>query len=169
MDLLFTIDSANYDNCTRVLEKSSIRAILFKDGQMLLQQDSDGFYKLSGGGPEGNESHATTLFREVAEELGLVILPDTMKEIGYIDEVRADIFDPNVKYICHTYYYNVDLSDVTTEPKPTASEIARGFHLASADIDEIIQKNSSRLLYGNGTLDKDTEFLKWYKENFLLK
>lgn len=166
MKLLFTIDSKNYEGCTKTLERSSIRAIIEKDGKLLLQQDSDGYYKLSGGGPEGTEDHSTTLDREVAEELGLIINTDSLEAIGYVDEIRADIFDPSIKYICHTYYYHVKLTGETVEPKPTKSEIARGLHLASADIHEIIKKNSERLLYGNGTLDKDTEFLKWYIENY---
>ncbi len=166
MHLLFTIDSKNYESCDKTTEKSSIRAIIRKDGKLLLQQDKEGYYKLSGGGPEGIEDHCSTLLREVAEELGLVIKTDSLQEIGYIDEIRADIFEPDVKYICHTYYYHVELTGETVEPKPTKSEIERGFHLASASFDEIIKKNSERLLYGNGTLDKDTEFLKWYIKHY---
>lgn len=165
MQLLFTLDSNNYSACQSVVEKSSIRAIIIKDGKLYLQQDSDGYYKLSGGGPENDEDHLSTLKREVAEELGRNIIPSTMSEIGYVDEVRADIFNPSIKYICHTYYYRVDVDDSCRELKLTESEHRRGFHFAEATMDEIIDRNSKRLLYNNGTLDKDTEFLKWYKEH----
>ena len=57
------------------------------------------------------------------------------------------------------------LEDELVETAMTESEIAKGFHLAWADIDTIIEANE-RLMTEKWQF-RDVEFLKWYKANYM--
>ena len=98
MKKLLILDSDNYANCSKTLEKTTTRCVIFKGDKLAMQQDAKGLFKMPGGGVEGNESLMDCLKREVAEETGLVINEDSVHEIGEITEVRQDIFDEDTKY-----------------------------------------------------------------------
>ena len=122
-----------------------------------------GEYKIPGGGMDKGESVVEALMREVQEETGLLIIPETMKELGEITEIRRDIFDGTLKYIAHSMHYSCEVKDEIVETAMTESEKEKGFHLAWADIDTIIETNE-RVMTENWQF-RDVEFLKWYKEH----
>ena len=105
MKILTIFDSKNYDNTTSVFEKYNPRAIIMRDGKLAMQRSRNGIYKIPGGGREGDESFLDTLVREVSEETGLVVRASSVYELGEITEIRRDIFDETVKYICHSLFY----------------------------------------------------------------
>ena len=77
-------------------------------------------------------------------------------------EVRQDIFDENIKYIAHSMHYACEVEPEMVETALTESEKEKGFQLAWADIDTIIEINE-RVMTEKWQL-RDMEFLKWYKE-----
>ena len=160
MKKLLILDSDNYANCSKTLEKTTTRGVIFKGDKLAMQQDAKGLFKMPGGGVEGNESLMDCLKREVAEETGLVINEDSVHEIGEITEVRQDIFDEDTKYTCHTLYYWCQVSDETVPLNLTESEKERGFHLSWATPEEIYNQNVSLIPQNLTTPDKDLAFIK---------
>ncbi|MCI8424028.1 MAG: NUDIX domain-containing protein [Lawsonibacter sp.] len=65
------------------------------------------YYKFPGGGIENGENPVDAMIRETREELGLVVLPDTVKEYGYVhriqrsdrDETRRDCLNGKYEFV----------------------------------------------------------------------
>ena len=165
MQTIFVLDEKNYTEDMPVFERYGVRAIIQRDGLFAMQQSNTGVYKIPGGGMDKGETIAEALAREVREETGLVIKTETMQELGEILDVHKDIFDGKSKYVAHSLHYSCDVEDELVETAMTESEKAKGFHLAWADIDTIIETNE-RLMKENWQL-RDTKFLRWYKENYM--
>ena len=163
METILILDEKNYTEDMPVFERFGVRAMIEKDGLFAMQQDSRGAYKIPGGGMDEGETIVETLAREVLEETGLVLIPESMKELGEILELRRDIFDENIKFVSHTMHYSCEVKEEVSETSMTDSEKERGFHLAWADIDTVIETNE-RLMTENWQF-RDVKFLKWYKAN----
>ena len=165
MQTILVLDEKNYTEEMPVFERFVVRAVIEKDGLFAMQQGKNGEYKIPGGGMDEGESFVDALIREVQEETGLVIIPKTIKELGEIIEMRRDIFDENIKYSAHSLHFACEVEDERVEMALTESEKEKGFQLAWADIDTIIETNE-RLMTEKWQF-RDVEFLKWYKANVL--
>lgn len=158
MKKLLVFDSENYNDSMPVFERFGVRAVIFRDGKMAMQQSAAGEYKIPGGGVEGGETHAETLLREVREEVGLLVIPESIKEIGEIEEIREDVFCKGQKFINHSYYYICRTEDRCVDTQMTASEIAKGFHPVWEFPEVICRQND--LLQGEQWMKRDTEFIR---------
>lgn len=165
MKRLLLLDTKDYTAEMPVFEKHSVRAIIKRDGRIAMQQSSSGFFKILGGVVEDGENHQETITREVEEEGGLIVKPDSIREIGYIEERRRDVFDSQKTYICYTYFYSCEAEDYEVSLKLTASEIARGYHLVWATPEHIVETNTS--LLKDAWKMRDTEFIKMIAEGKL--
>lgn len=165
MKRLLTIDAADYTDDMTVYVKHTVRAIIEKDGKYAMQQSGAGEYKIPGGGVENGESHEETLEREVLEETGLIVRKDSIREIGEILELRRDIFEANVKYECHTYFYYCDVEDKVCDVCMTESEIEKGFHPVWAAAEDIVATN--RRIGDAVTSNRDTTFMELLMKNNL--
>ena len=163
MQTILILDEKNYTEEMPVFERFVVRALIEKDGLFAMQQGKRGEYKIPVGGMDMGESIAEALAREVLEETGLAIIPESMKTLGEILEIRRDIFDENLKYIAHSMHFSCEVTDEIFETAMTESEKEKGFHLAWADIDTIIETNE-RLMTEKWQF-RDVEVLKWYKEH----
>ena len=158
MKRLLTLDLENYTDDMPVTEKHTVRAVILRDGRMAMQRSGKGEYKIPGGGVEDGESHLQTLLREVREETGLLVRPDTVREIGEIVEMREDVFCPRQKYVCYSYFYFCGVEDETVATHMTDSEIAKGFHPVWETPEEIVRVNDALLL--QPWQNRDTEFIR---------
>lgn len=165
MQTLLVLDEKNYTEDMPVYERNVVRALIEKDGLFAMQKGKRGEYKIPGGGMDEGETIVEALMREVREETGLVIIPDTMKELGEITEIRRDIFDANIKYIAHSMHYSCEVEPEMVETAMTESEKEKGYRLEWADIDTIIQTNES--IMKEKWQFRDVKFLKWYKANYM--
>lgn len=163
MQTLLVLDEKNYTEDMQVFERFVVRALIEKDGLFAMQQGKTGEYKIPGGGIDEGETTLEALMREVQEETGLIIIPESVKELGEIVEMRRDIFDKNIKYIAHSMHYACEVETKMVETALTESEKDKGFQLAWADIDTIIETNE-RVMTEKWQF-RDVEFLKWYKEH----
>ncbi len=108
---LFVIDKKNYIENGTIGRRPSVRGIIIKDGKIAMMHSLKyDYYKLPGGGIEEGEQLEDTLIREVREESGLVVKPDSIKEFGYVRRIEKgkieDIF------IQENFYYLCDVEDV---------------------------------------------------------
>lgn len=161
MNTILVLDEKNYTEKMPVLERFVVRALIEKDGLFAMQQGKNGEYKIPGGGMDEGETVSQALAREVLEETGLVVIPESMEELGEILEIRKDIFDETKKYIAHSMHYTCKVEEGVLETAMTESEKERGFHPVWADLDTVIEANE-RLMTEKWQL-RDVEFLKWYK------
>lgn len=86
--------------------RRAARGIILNDGKIaLVHSKTLDFYKFPGGGVEDGEDLKEALIREVAEEAGLKVIPDSVREFGLVKSREADtdngIFEQdNYYYVC---------------------------------------------------------------------
>ena len=158
MKRLLTLDLKDYTEEMPVFEKHTVRAIIIRDGRLSMQRSGKGEYKIPGGGVEESENHVAALQREVREETGLLVIPESVREIGEILELRQDVYHKGTKYVCHSYFYFCDVTERTVEPQMTDSEIAKGFPPVWEYPDEICRVNDQ--LQTESWQKRDTEFVR---------
>ena len=141
MRILKTIDKGDYTSSMPVFEKYTVRGVIIREGKLAVQQSKAGDYKILGGGVEQGESLADALLREVQEESGLVVIPESIRPIGEIVEKRRDIFDPSMIYVCHSCFFFCDAMERMEAMHMTESEKEKGFHLVWATPEEIMRGN----------------------------
>ena len=112
MKLLFKIDKKNYDNNGKAFVRPSARAIIIKNNKIYMVHSLVyDYYKFPGGGIEKNESNIDALIRETAEEAGLVVIKDSIKEYGYVHRIQK-AKDPGYSmFIQDNFYYLCDVED----------------------------------------------------------
>ncbi len=158
MRILAVFDEKNYQNTVETYEKYSVRGIILRDGKLAMQCSREGEYKIPGGGIEAGESYEQALVREVLEETGLHVKPDSIREIGEIQEVRRDIFEKDKKYVCHSLFYYCEAGTVQEPLHLTASEVAKGYEMKWAAPEEVYQRNI--LIEKDPWIIRDTAFVK---------
>jgi 8-oxo-dGTP pyrophosphatase MutT (NUDIX family) len=159
MKLLFTLDKNDYEPELPVLEKFSTRAVIIRDGLIAMQKGAAGDYKLLGGGVEQGEDLRQALVREVREESGLLVLPDSIEEIGEVIERRRDVFEPDMVFVCHSHFFFCNAGREMVEPNLTDSEKEKGYHLVWAKKEQIIKENSA-FFETQPWIYRDTEFIR---------
>ena len=112
MKLLFEIDKKNYDNDGKAFVRPSARAIIIKDNKIYMVHSLVyDYYKFPGGGIDKNESNIDALIRETAEEAGLVVIKDSIKEYGYVHRIKK-AKDPGYSmFIQDNFYYICDVEN----------------------------------------------------------
>ena len=158
MKLLFTFDKKDYTDDMPLVERYGVRAIIRQGDKFAMQKGSLGEFKIPGGGVEEGESLEQALIREVREETGLQVMPETIKEIGEAVEIKQDQKCKGKKYIAHSLFYECQVGTEMSEPQMTASEISRGYHLEWEDLEHIIAANMEH--QDEDWIIRDTEFLR---------
>lgn len=143
MRLLFTIDTKDYDiNGTKFIRPSS-RAIIIKDNLVaMVHSIKYDYYKFPGGGIEANESKIEALIRETKEESGLIIIPSSIKEYGYVHRIqksdKADVF------IQDNYYYLCEVKEEIVKQKLDDYESNEKFTLKYVNPIDVININKNK-------------------------
>ena len=140
MRTLFTFDQQNYDPSLPRVYRPSVRAIILRGDRIAMAFVAKyGYYKFPGGGIEAGESHEQTLIREVREETGLLVDPDSIRPFGSVRRVLlsadgAHVFDQeNFYYLCNAHEGGA--SD------PDEAEREEGFALSYVTISDAIRAN----------------------------
>lgn len=158
MKKLLVLNQRDYEMDMPVKEVYTVRAIIWRDGMLAMQQDARGEYKIPGGGMEAGETCEETLAREVLEETGLTVKMDSIEELGEIEEIRRDIFDKKIIFHRHTYFYSCKVEEEEQALHMTESEREKGFHLAWATPFDIYETNKN--IPRDAWDIRDTEFIK---------
>lgn len=106
MRLLFELDKKDYENCTHTFVRDSARSIILKDGLVAMVHSLKyDYYKFPGGGIEAGETAMDAMMRETLEEAGLVVIPSSVKEYGYVHRVQQSKVDKTERFVQDNYYF----------------------------------------------------------------
>ena len=124
---LFRMDRQNYNPEGKVYERPSARAVILKDGKVLLNHVAKhDCYEFPGGGIEPGETPEQAMRREVAEETGRIVIPESIREFGIVIRRQQDSGDPEGIFEQKNYYYFCEVTDETVPRKPDEHEILEG-------------------------------------------
>ena len=148
MKTLFTTDYKDYERDWPVSRRPSARAlILVGDKIALVYAKNIGYYKFPGGGIDENEDNVTALIREVEEETGLSVIPESVEEYGVVHRIHASELYKGTIFIQDSYHYFCKVkTDENGKPiisKQTLDSYERveGFELRFVSIEEAVQTN----------------------------
>ena len=139
---LFEIDTKDYDINGTTFSRPSARGIIIKDGKFaMIHSLKYEYYKFPGGGIEGQEDKRIALAREVLEETGLTVIPESVKEFGMVHRIQKGDYED--VFIQDNYYYICDVQDDIMEQKLDDYEREEGFTLEYVTPDYIIKTNKA--------------------------
>lgn len=142
MRLLFEIDKKDYEHCTKRFVRNSARSIIIRDNKVaMIHSRKYDYYKFPGGGIESGECPTDALIRETREEAGLVILPDTIREYGYVHRIHQSDTDATECFIQDNYYYLCDAQEQALPQRLDAYEAEEAYTLVFSDPHIAITKN----------------------------
>ena len=123
MRLLFEMDKKDYGGCTHTFTRDSARSIIIRNGKIaMIHSLKYDYYKFPGGGIEPGESAADALIRETAEEAGLTVISDSIREYGYVHRIQKSTVEEDE-------YFVQDASFTVSVP---GSAVRRPFFLSSS-------------------------------------
>ena len=167
---LFVLDKKNYDPNGSVGRRPSVRGIIVRDGKLAMMHSIKyNYYKLPGCGIEGEETLVETLIREVREESGLVVIPDSIKEFGYVRRIEKgrieDIF------IQENYYFLCEAEEEVVSQELDDYEADEKFTLEFVSIEDAIKVNETanhlekeEVSTFGGMIDRENKVLSLLKE-----
>ena len=130
MRLLFEMDKNDYGKCTHSFVRNSARSIVIKNQKVaMIHSLKYDYYKFPGGGIENGENPVDAMIRETREEAGLVIIPDSVKEYGYVHRIQRSDTDETECIIQDNYYYLCRTEANTLTQKLDAYEAEEGYTL----------------------------------------
>ena len=140
MRLLFEIDTKDYNPNGKAFVRPSVRGIIIRNGKVAMVHSLKyDYYKFPGGGIEAGESMEQALMREVAEESGLQVIPQSIREYGLVHRVQKD--DRVDIFIQDNYYFLCDVeSDAQAQHLDDYEEEER-FTLEFVDPNHAIHTN----------------------------
>ena len=144
MKRLFEIDLKDYKETDTVFRRPSARAVIFMDEKIaLVYSRKEKYYKFPGGGIHDDEDKKEALIREVREEVGLVVVPESIREYGSVLRRQKSTVKDDEIFEQENYYFFCDVRDKVVGQELDAYEDEAGFVLRIVDIDEAIATNAA--------------------------
>jgi len=142
MEIIKVFDYKDYKEDGTVGIRPSVRAIIIKDDKLALVYSTKyDYYTFAGGGIENGETKETALIREIREELGLEVIPASIKEYGLV--VRKENGKYDDLFIQENYYYICDVSSDILSQQLDDYEKAEGYRLEWVTAEHAIKVNST--------------------------
>ena len=140
MELLFQLDSKDYDESIEVVYRPSARGIVIKNGKVaMIHSAMYDYYKFPGGGIEEGESPIEAMIREVKEESGLTVIPESIREFGNV--YRRSKNQRGGLFIQDNFYYICSCIEAPGETNLDDYESEEGFTLEFVKPEAAIEKN----------------------------
>ena len=140
MRLLFVMDEKNYDPAGRKFSRPSVRGIIRRAGKIaMVHALKHDYYKFPGGGMEPGEDQIETLIREVREESGLQVLPESVEEYGEV--YRIEKGHPEDVFEQENFYYLCEVAEGVGPQALDRYELEEGFTLEWVDPEKARETN----------------------------
>lgn len=112
MKRLFTMDIKDYDENWQRSKRPSARGIIEKGDKLaLIHNIKYDYYAFPGGGIEEYESFEEALIREVREETGLTVIPESIEEFGSALRIQKSFVFENTIFEQENFYYICKVED----------------------------------------------------------
>lgn len=152
MKTLFSLDFENYSKEWKYSKRDSARGIIvFSDKKnppfseddkiALVYAKNCGYYKFPGGGIHEDENKIQALIREVSEEVGLAVIPDSVEEYGVVPRFQRSALYPETIFDQESFYYFCSVDNKGHGQNLDAYEVEAGFELQVVSIKEALDKN----------------------------
>lgn len=151
---------------TKVNFREAVRAVVFKDGKLLMVKSNKGDYKLPGGGAKSGETHEAALIREVREETGFTVVR-VIEQIGVVTQRSIDEVEKGAIFEMVSCYYLCEVSDAQAPLALDDYEAELDFCPQWAHIDAAISSNEAMMHHGaaavNNWTSRETTVLRELK------
>ena len=142
MRLLFEMDTKDYDLNGVAFIRHSARCINIKNGLVaMVHSVKYDYYKFPGGGIEEGESKENAMIRETKEESGLVVIPESVKEYGYVHRIQKSDYDDADYFVQDNYYFLCDVEETIHSQDLDDYEADERFTLEYVEPDKAIYVN----------------------------
>ena len=142
MRLLFEMDKKDHEKCTHSFTRNSARSIIIRDKRVaMIHSQKYDYYKFPGGGLEDGETPSEAMMRETREEAGLIVIPGSIREYGYVHRIQKSDGDPSERFIQDNYYFLCEAEAAVTSQRLDAYEAEEAYALAFIDPIAAIQAN----------------------------
>lgn len=142
MRLLFEMDKKDYAHCTHAFTRNSARSIIIRDGKVaMIHSLKYDYYKFPGGGIENGENPVEAMIRETREEAGLVVVPESAKEYGYVHRIQRSDKDATECFVQDNYYYLCEAKNQLTSQQLDDYEAQESYRLEYVEPLVAINKN----------------------------
>lgn len=158
---LFTIDLKDYNDTDVIYKRPPSRAIIIKDGKIaLVYSNKYNYYKFPGGGINESEDKIDALIREVKEEVGLIVIKNSIKEYGEVKRIQKS--NLNQIFYQENYYYLCDVENDLMKQNLDEYEQDEEFILKYVDPQTAIITNYNHQdnLFRKTMIDRDAKVLE---------
>ena len=187
METLFTLDIKDYDEDWPHSKRPSSRAIILFDSEgnqldysaittfspddriVLVHSTKFDYYKFPGGGIKEKEKNEDALVREVQEEVGLKVIPESITEYGVTKRLQCTKLFANTVFDQDSFYYfckvecNENLDLLISPQNLDPYEAEAGFELSLVSIKDAIRANKLSLdedYFSIVMIERDTRVLQ---------
>ena len=169
MEQLFEIDLHDYEAGDSIFSRPSARGIIFDDyGRIaLVYSQKEKYYKFPGGGIHKDEDKKEALIREVREETGLIVIPDSIDEFGSVLRRQKSNISPNTIFEQENFYYLCKAEKKIAKQTLDEYEAEAGFVLKFVYLDEAIDTNlkyKTEDYFNEIMIKRETKLLQIIKE-----
>lgn len=169
MKRLFEIDLKDYKETDKVFRRPSARAIIRNGDKIaLVYSKKEKYYKFPGGGIHDDEDKRQALIREVREEVGMVVIPESIREFGSVLRRQKSDRGEDTIFEQENFYYFCDVEDELVEQELDDYESDAEFVLRIVDLDTAIKVNdiySSDVFFDEVMIKRDLRVLKLIKDS----
>ena len=168
MKRLFVIDLKDYDENWERSTRPSVRGIIkYGNKFAVVHNQKYDYYAFPGGGIEDGEEFYQALIREVKEETGLTVIPETIEEFGSALRISSSRIYEKTIFEQENFYYICQVESSVEKPKLEDYELEEGLSLAIVSPEEMIRKNKyddHKEQNNSVWIERETRILEMYME-----